>query len=192
MSEFAFVLGNGKTRLLFDPNDLKLRGTVYACNRAYQDFTPDVLVSVDRLMAQEIQCKHVNSQCVHYTREQNIIPGSTSLAIDMYSSFSSGPVAVSLAARQSYHYIFMIGMDLHSEDERVNNIYADQEFYKTSADRATAYDNWISQIREIALKFNHSRFVHVNPLKGFTPDQWKTLLNFSIMNLHEFKLMINN
>jgi len=47
MNEFAFVLGNGQSRLEFDTSDLQSRGTVFACNRMYTDKHVDVLVSVD-------------------------------------------------------------------------------------------------------------------------------------------------
>ena len=55
MIEFAFILGNGVTRLEVDCESLLDYGAVYGCNRIYQEFAPTVLVSTDTSMAEEIQ-----------------------------------------------------------------------------------------------------------------------------------------
>ena len=44
MIEFAFILGNGVTRLEVVPEELIQRGKVYGCNRIYSEFEPTVLV----------------------------------------------------------------------------------------------------------------------------------------------------
>ena len=191
-NEFGFVLGNGKTRLAINPDDLKKRGTVYACNRAYQDFMPDYLISVDKNMAWEIQDLAINELCKHYTRINNIKSGSTSIPIGEYSGYSSGPVAASIAAHNSHPYIFLIGVDLKSTDGLINNLYAGTDFYRPSTDRVTPYDNWISQFTEIARAYPYLRFIHVNPLENFTPEQWLQQDNFSVMDVIQFRLMINN
>ena len=53
--DFAFILGNGITRLEIDCEGLLDYGAVYGCNRIYQEFAPTVLVSTDTDMAREIQ-----------------------------------------------------------------------------------------------------------------------------------------
>ena len=192
MSEFAFILGNGETRLCFDPRDLQSRGKVYACNRVYQEFTPDVLVSTDTGMAREIQESGYSQKNVHYTRESNIIPGSGARALNPeYTGFSSGPNALALAAADEFPYMFLIGFDLVSLDQHVNNIYTDTPHYVSSDTLKMNHGNWVKQISEIIQKYKNQRVIHVNPLSGFTPESWLTLPNFQVMDIPGFKFMIN-
>lgn len=192
MSEFAFILGNGETRLCFNPRDLQSLGKVYACNRVYQEFTPDVLVSTDTGMAREIQESGYSQKNVHYTRESNIIPGSGARALNPeYTGFSSGPNALALAAADEFPYMFLIGFDLVSLDQHVNNIYTDTPHYVSSDTLKMNHGNWVKQISEIVNKYKNQRVIHVNPLSGFTPASWLTLPNFQVMDIPGFKFMIN-
>jgi len=50
----VFLIGNGESRKNFDLNTLRPHGKIYGCNRLYQDFTPDVLISVDHGIMHEI------------------------------------------------------------------------------------------------------------------------------------------
>ena len=192
MSEFAFILGNGETRLCFNPRDLQSLGKVYACNRVYQEFTPDVLVSTDTGMAPEKQERGDSQKNVHYTRESNIIPGSGARALNPeYTGFSSGPNALALAAADEFPYMFLIGFDLVSLDQHVNNIYTDTPHYVSSDTLKMNHGNWVKQISEIIQKYKNQRVIHVNPLSGFTPESWLTLPNFQVMDIPGFKFMIN-
>ena len=192
MSEFAFILGNGKTRLDITPGELSACGRVYACNRIYNEFTPDVLVSTDAAMAREIQESGYSENNLHYTRESNIIRGSGARALmPDYTGFSSGPNAIALAAAEGVPYIFLIGFDLVSETTLINNIYSGTANYATSDALSTSSDNWVNQIYEIAEKYKNQRFIHVNPLIGYTPESWETLANFEAMDLTGFRSMLN-
>ena len=192
MSEFAFILGNGETRLCFNPRDLQSLGKVYACNRVYQEFTPDVLVSTDTGMAREIQESGYSQKNVHYTRESNIIPGSGARALNPeYTGFSSGPNALALAAADEFPYMFLIGFDLVSLDQHVNNIYTDTPHYVSSDTLKMNHGNWVKQISEIVNKYKNQRVIHVNPLSGFTPESWLTLPNFEVMDITGFRFMLN-
>ena len=50
----AFVIGNGQTREQFDLERLRGKGTTYGCNAVYRDFDPDYIVSLDRIISEEI------------------------------------------------------------------------------------------------------------------------------------------
>ena len=54
MSQTAFVLGNGQSRRGIDIDDLKEKGTVFACNAVYRTHRPHFLVAVDPKMILEI------------------------------------------------------------------------------------------------------------------------------------------
>jgi len=194
-NEFAFILGNGKTRKEFLIKDLLRKGKVFACNRVYQESpSPHTLVSVDKDMAHEIQNSGYSAKNTHYTRESNVIKNSGALGLHKkYFGYSSGPNCVALAANEGFPYIFFIGMDLHSLDPNyINNLYAGEKFYKQKTDIPQIFNNWVKQIQDIAKEFSNQRFIHINPLLGFTPTEWTILLNFSIMTSKEFRIMINN
>ena len=48
MSSTAFVLGNGQSRRGIEINDLKEKGTVFACNAVYRTHQPHFLIAVDQ------------------------------------------------------------------------------------------------------------------------------------------------
>ena len=186
MTEFAFVLGNGKTRLDVKTKNLQPLGTVYGCNRMYTDHYVDILVSVDQGMTQEVQ-KHRSSSVYkeHYTRPQ--YTNDISLPLDKrWQGYSSGPNALAVAATKGHAYIFLIGMDLTSDTDFVNNLYAGTDHYVKISETPTFYNNWVDQIVHIAEVYPNNRFIHVNPLQDFTPEEWQRLANFSIMNKSEF------
>lgn len=184
----AFILGNGKSRLQIDPNELKKFGKVYACNRAYQEFTPDVLVSVDKPMAEEIQRFGYSEHHPHYTRPQNVLEGYKAIRITKYEGYSSGPVALSIAAMEGARHLYMIGMDLGSDTDKINNLYAGTDHYKQADAAPTAYSNWVNQIVQIMKDFPERKFYHVSPL--FIPDQFNRP-NFETLTLSQFRTLIN-
>lgn len=54
LTDPVFLIGNGKSREQFDLERLRGKGTIVGCNALYRDFTPDVLVSIDTKMLNEI------------------------------------------------------------------------------------------------------------------------------------------
>lgn len=187
----AFVLGNGKSRLKFDLNELKLRGKIYGCNGLYRDFTPDVLVATDRPMATEIEESGYSEHNEFWTRHPN--SGKKSNKIDINFGFSSGPIAVSLAARNSHKPIYLIGFDLIGNNGKVNNVYAGTPNYVSVDNKETYWGNWSQQILTIMRdQFPHSKFIRYVEPGSFTPPEWLQLSNYSEANYKEFIRSINN
>ena len=50
----AFIIGNGKSREGFDLEALRGEGLIIGCNSIYQDFIPDVIVSFDPDLSDDI------------------------------------------------------------------------------------------------------------------------------------------
>ena len=50
----AYIIGNGPSRKDFDLNKLPATGQTYGCNALYREFAPDMLISVDPGMHNEI------------------------------------------------------------------------------------------------------------------------------------------
>ena len=54
LTDPVFLIGNGKSRKDFDLERLRPIGTIIGCNALYRDFDPDILVSIDSKMLNEI------------------------------------------------------------------------------------------------------------------------------------------
>tara|TARA_B100000085_G_scaffold285242_1_gene320606 strand:- start:5134 stop:5721 length:588 start_codon:yes stop_codon:yes gene_type:complete len=190
--DFAFILGNGITRLEIDCAGLLDYGTVYGCNRIYEEFAPNVLVSTDAGMAQEIQQSGYSASNIHYTRSHHKIrnSGAHVLPKDIHG-YSSGPAALALAAQSEANYLFLIGMDLKGVNNKINNIYAGTQHYKPKNADAMYFGNWVDQLNRIIQQTQNKRFMQVNPLNNFTDDSLRKNSNFETMSLDEFKRMIN-
>ena len=148
MTQFGFVLGNGKTRLQVDPAHLKSVGHLYVCNRAAEEMSYDVCVAVDKEISLELQQKGHTV----YTRS-NALLTEYAVQIQKNVGWSSGPVAATIAAMNGHAYIFLVGMDLISDTKQLNNLYADTKYYKTSDSAATPHSNWISQMDAIVKEY---------------------------------------
>jgi hypothetical protein len=106
----AFVLGNGRSRQDLDLALIAAAGPIYGCNALYRDYIPTTLVATDRPIAEHIQSLGIARQTKFYTRKPQ--PGTGAFRVPQkYFGFSSGPIAVALAAqdRRPHHlcgYLF--------------------------------------------------------------------------------------
>jgi len=188
----AFVLGNGVSRQSVDPTILQKLGTVYGCNALYRTHAPDVLISTDTPISQEIQHSGYSQHHTHYTRRPINGLGALKIPQDYYG-YSSGPVAVALAAEAAYDQIYLLGFDLGPDQNgSYNNMYAGTEFYKKPAAPPTYTGNWTQQIADIANKFKNIKFVRVAGETTAKIDKFDQLANLSHMPLQEFVDRINN
>ncbi len=187
----AFVLGNGKSRLQVDLHKLRPYGKIYGCNALYRDFTPDVLVATDKHMSDEIEKTEYPKYNEFWTRAPS--PNNYARKIDINYGFSSGPIAVSLAARNEYRPIYLLGFDLVGEQGKINNVYAGTTNYRKQNEKETYWGNWLNQLTDIMEKqFPKSKFIRVIDKEGFSPSQWKKLSNYSEQGYQEFISSINN
>ena len=187
----AFVLGNGVSRQSIDLNKLKSHGTVYGCNAIYRTFTPGVLVSTDTPISTAIQNSGYSSNNIHYTRRP--LPDLGALRIPpKYFGFSSGPVAVGLAAEAQHSRIYLLGFDLGpNQFGMFNNMYADTEFYKKSSATPTYTGNWVKQLLSIVNEFRQTEFVRVMGTTSASIEQFDKITNFRTMKIEDFAGRIN-
>lgn len=188
----AFVLGNGVSRAAVDPAVLKSLGTVYGCNALYRTFAPDVLVSTDTPISESIQNSGYSRNHVHYTRRP--LPNSGAIKIGpRYFGYSSGPVAVALAAEAQHQRIYLVGFDLGpNQFGMFNNLYADTEFYKKSSASPTYTGNWVKQLITIANDFKQVEFVRVMGPTTAAIAQFDTVNNITHVPMDLFADRINN
>lgn len=60
LTDPVFLIGNGKSRERFDLERLRGRGTIIGCNAIYRDFRPDILVSIDTKMLNELNATNLD------------------------------------------------------------------------------------------------------------------------------------
>jgi hypothetical protein len=188
----AFVLGNGVSRQTIDPAQLRTFGPVYGCNALYRTFAPDVLISTDRPISEAIQNSGYSQSNQHYTRRPIENSGAQQIPAEYYG-YSSGPVAVALAAEHRHSTVYLLGFDLGpSSTGTFNNVYADTEFYKKSSQPPTYTGNWVRQIVDIVKKFKSTNFIRVCGDTSAAIDDFQNLTNFTEMRLELFANRINN
>ena len=142
----AFVLGNGLSRATIDIDQLMQHGSVYGCNALYRTHSPTALVATDRPIAEEIQQSGYARAHRFYTRRPLPETGAQTVP-QPYFGYSSGPIALGLAAIQGNHLIYMLGYDMGpSANNTINNLYAGTEFYKPITASPTFTGNWIRQL----------------------------------------------
>jgi len=212
--ERAFIIGNGVSRKGFDLEQLRGKGVIYGCNALYRDFMPDILVATDDKMREEIELSPINpniginipKEIPFYTRrpsekikchvhrpwQEYDYQNNWSRKIPVNWGYSSGNVALTLACYEKFSYIYLIGHDLISDTQKVNNIYVDTDNYKTSSMPATFHGNWVEQIRKIMVNFPLYNFARVGALNNFVPESWKECPNHREITFEQFLNEINN
>ena len=187
MAEVAFVLGNGESRKGIEINDLKEKGTVFACNGVFRTHQPHFLIAVDPKMLLEIgETDYVVHNKVYsnynqqYTKHQKLLDHVQWFKPSL--GWSSGPTALRLACDQGFKEIYILGFDYqgHSEAQhknrfRFNNIFKDTRNYKKSNDEATFYGNWMNQTKKCLQDFKDVQFHRVIPTGWYQPKDlaWK-------------------
>lgn len=187
----AFVLGNGRSRLAVNLHDLRGVAPTYGCNALYREFTPDVLISTDKPISSRIQDEGYAANNRMYTRKPT--PGRGALRVPQaYYGFSSGPIAMGIAALDGHRRIYLLGFDLGPlSNDRFNNVYADTEFYKRSSARPTFSGNWMRQILQITRDFRDREFVRVRGDSTADITDFNSAANVSHLDLIDFLARIN-
>jgi len=188
----AFVLGNGVSRRDIDVNYLISLGNVYGCNALYRTHTPTALVATDHPIAREIQESGYSSKQRFYTRRP--LPNYGAQVVPKpYFGFSSGPIAVAVAAADKNPEIYLLGFDLGANQHgKFNNLYASTQHYKPENSTPTYTGNWIKQLIRVMQDFSGQQFTRV--LGPTTADvaEFKEVKNYSTLPLELFLERINN
>ena len=175
----ALVIGNGESRRNVNINNITQ--TKFGCNAILRDYWVNHLICVDRKMVRE--AVNTKYKGIIYTRKDwynefhnneyvKVVPElpyeGTERADDPFH-WGSGPYAVLLASLLTNGWeedIHIIGFDLYSKTDRVNNIYKDTPNYNNSDHHAIDPRYWIHQIGIIFQQFPHHTY------KIYTDDDW--------------------
>jgi hypothetical protein len=158
----------------------------------YRDFAPDVLVSTDTPISTAIQQSGYSAQHRLYTRKP--IPGLGAQQVPQrYYGYSSGPIAVGIAAQDQNVAVYLVGFDMGPKaNDQFNNVYADTEFYKKSSARPTYAGNWARQLAQIMQDFPKTNFFRVRGDTTADILELNGVPNLANMSIVDFLNRINN
>ena len=195
MSSIAFVLGNGESRRGIEINDLKEKGTVFACNAVYRTHRPDFLIAVDPKMIFEIAetdypvhnkvWSNFNAQ---YNKHPKILNHINWFKPSL--GWSSGPTALRMACEHGFKEIYILGFNYQGLNQgkrfTLNNIFGDTRNYKKRNDEATFYGNWMNQTKRCLQDFKDVKFHRVIPKGWFKPKDIEWAGNIDHPTTEEF------
>jgi hypothetical protein len=183
----AFVLGNGKSRLFINLENLKNHGKIYGCNALYREFTPDYLIAVDPKMIIEICNTGYQLQNQVWTNPNSRYNNFKNLNFFKPSrGWSSGPTALLKACMDGNSRIFILGFDYYGIGNNFNNIYADTLNYKRSTETATYYGNWLRQTETVIKQYTHIHFYRVIDDRVKQISEWNMLNNYDDIDYNRF------
>jgi hypothetical protein len=183
----AFVLGNGKSRLFINLENLKKHGKIYGCNALYREFTPDYLIAVDPKMIIEICNTGYQLQNQVWTNPNSRYTNFKNLNFFKPSrGWSSGPTALLKACMDGNSRIFILGFDYYGIGNNFNNVYANTLNYKRSTDTATYYGNWLRQTETVIKQYTHIHFYRVIDDRVKQISEWNMLNNYDDIDYNRF------
>lgn len=188
----AFVLGNGVSREPVSVDRLITLGPVYGCNALYRTHVVTVLVATDRPIAEQIQNSGYSLSHRFHTRRPAVNTGALPVP-RQYFGFSSGPIAVALAAQDCEGArIYLVGFDMGATAAgRFNNVFADTEHYKRSEAVPTFTGNWLRQLITVMRDHADREFVRVHGDTTADHTDFAAVRNLHTVTMCEFLQRIN-
>lgn len=192
-----WAIGNGESRKHIKLENLY--GIKIGCNAIARDHKVDHLVCVDRRMVNEIILLGVNKHTLIHTRkewkdhfvdQENILevptlPYTGTYRWDQPFQWGSGPYAILIAALNTKDSkVNLIGFDLYSKTNLVNNIYKGTINYDSPDKKFIDPSFWIQQTKMIFICFPKIQFVIYQDDSWQLPKLWK-LDNVSLDNINK-------
>jgi hypothetical protein len=183
----VLVIGNGESRSDLDLSLYVKNFTTVGCNAIHRDITVDHLVCCDQRMVQEAARNLNNNSSKIYTRQRwlntnlrsvgdlNPLPnipifGNSKPDDDFH--WGSGPYAVLLGCHLSTE-IILVGFDLYSNNDFVNNVYKGTDNYSKSESSSVDPAFWIYQIEKLFDHFKDHNFICLNKESWVPPKSWQ-------------------
>ena len=177
-----WAIGNGESRTTINID--KLYGPTVGCNAIHRDYHMDHLVCVDRRMVKE--AIDSNTQSKIYTRTDWApmfkdavrtvppLPYKGAERWDEPFQWGSGPYAVLITSMYTVDKcVNLIGFDLHSKTNKINNVYKDTPNYENADYRAVDPRYWIHQIGMVFKYFPKIQFTIYQDFGWELPEAWK-------------------
>ena len=100
--------------------------------------------------------KDVGVWITYVEEDDNVIP------IDFPVGWSTGNTALHLACQSDVEEVFILGYDLSSYDERLNNLYKGTDNYLSADARGFSSVNWMNQMATVFKEFSDKQFYWVD------------------------------
>jgi hypothetical protein len=189
------VVGNGESRKDINLNNLK---NIIGCNALHRDLAVDHLICVDKRCVLEAlespNCTntkiYTRPDWLNYFNSPNIqvvpeLPYTGPLRQDDPFQWGSGGYALILAAQLSDH-IDIIGFDLWSANNCVNNVYKDTNNYSKSTSHKVDPSYWIYQVSKVFESFPTKYFTVYNIEGWQMPNTWRLAnVNFKTIDMFQ-------
>lgn len=187
-NETAFCIGNAESRDGYDLESLRDHGLILGCNGLYRDFSPDLLVSVDKAIEDEIRTNYSGKWVYRHTYDRVFRIGNKEIKDKLYAC---GSTTAYLAIELGRTQLYFMGHDFNRVDEpqRRNNIYNGTANYKKASDEPCHYQNFISQFQEIINNNPQATFIFVN---NNQKDVFNNSCNVEYVTYSEFKGELND
>ena len=176
------VIGNGESRKDI-PID-KIKGTKVGCNAIIRDYIVDHLICVDQRMVDEVLKYNTKiytraDWISKYSNFENVttVPKLIKQGTERWDEpfqWGSGPYAVLLSAKLCKGpTVRLIGFDLHSITNTVNNVYKGTSNYDPVDKNAVDPRYWIHQISTVFDWFPKLRCKIYQKQDWTLPESWK-------------------
>jgi len=132
----ATILGNGRSRLVLDLDQINAKTVTYGCNAIHRDFITDYLIALDPDMVFEIIDNNAHLKSKFYTQstrrlqnrlvQEPELKKSCTIIDDDVKSIDSGNTAIRLACFNKHTVIYLVGFDhgiMLNEPRAYNNVY---------------------------------------------------------------------
>jgi|SRR6056300_11477 hypothetical protein len=187
----ALVAGNGESRLGIDIQSFSQDYILVGCNALHRETTTEHLVCCDRRMGEEAILGKNTTNTKIYVRpdwfnyfrkikkDKRIhqvpdLPYKGNTKADNPIHWGSGPYAVLVAAAlENVETVLLLGFDLYSKNEMVNNVYKGTKNYSDKKSKSVDPSYWIYQIGKIFQHYPEKNFIIFNDSKWEMPRQWK-------------------
>ena len=83
--------------------------------------------------------------------------------IDYPRGWAAGTTALHLACQQGAKEVYMLGFDLSSQNESLNNIYKGTNYYLPTDAKGFNPQNWVNQLLAVFREFKDTQFYWVDP-----------------------------
>jgi uncharacterized Rossmann fold enzyme len=189
-SSKALVIGNGESRCAINLNLFKHTHILFGCNALHRDLTVHHLVCCDKRMADESTINpntkntliYVRDNWFHYFKKikknKNIralpaLPFLETTKKDHPDHWGSGAYSVFLAASLGFKEIELVGFDLYSNNNFINNVYKGTQNYSKTDAQPIDPSYWIYQLSKTFDYFSCTEFIIRNRSNWMIPKEWQ-------------------
>lgn len=189
----GFAIGNGPSRTEFDLHKIDGRGLSVGCNWIFKDYTPDIIVAIDKVM-KDLFIKMEDRPFKWITTNANhsilLLDGEKAMPVievNRTVGKNSGIIACSyLGKKVKCEKIYMIGFDFF----RIHPGMKSNDIYH---DHLCRYKNFHKAWNMLSADCPDTEFIRVGPIVEHDINYFKVMEeNFTFIDYPEFEQRLEN